>query len=179
VGLREGGSAAQLRRLRASRIEVAIIAIGGGLSYDLDGLASEVLLHGTPRLAVAAGHPLADRDWVNVADLEHETWIVGEAGSDGPQFGPWPTLRSEPRIAYALRDWPARLGLVAAGVGVALIPSLLTEALGHGIKALRVEDPRPLRRDVLAVTRAEPSGAAGAMVAALRRAAATLEDGTA
>ena len=179
VGLREGGSAAQLRRLRAARVQVAVIAVGGGLSYDLDGLEASVLAHGTPRLAVAADHPLADRGWVNVAELEHATWIVGEADESGPQFGVWPGLSGEPRVGHALRDWPARLGLVAAGLGVALIPSILAGALPAGVVALRVEDPRPLRRDVLAVTRVSPTAAAQAVVESLREAGASFADGVA
>ena len=177
ISLREGGSVAQLRRLRAGRIQVAVVAVGGGLDYELDDLEADVLLHGRPRLAVAADHPLADRGWVNVGELEHETWIIGEADASGPQFGVWPGLRGEPRIGHALRDWTGRLGLVAAGLGVALIPSLLADALPAGVVALRVEDPLPLRRDVLAVTRRSRSAAAEAVVDSLRETGASFADG--
>jgi DNA-binding transcriptional LysR family regulator len=168
VALREGGTVAQLRRVRAGRVHVAVIAAGGGLEYDLDDLEVDVLLQGAPLLAVAAGHRLAGRSWVNVAELRAETWIVGVADDDGPQFGPWPTLEREATIGHALRDWPARLGLVAAGLGVAVIPSLLADALPPGVRAVRVEDPRPLRREVLAVTRPGRPASVQALIDALR-----------
>ncbi|MDA0179057.1 LysR substrate-binding domain-containing protein [Solirubrobacter phytolaccae] len=168
IRLREGGSAAQLRRLRAGRVDVGVIAVGAGLDYALEDLRADVVVRGGALLAVGETHPFAGRTWVNVADLRGQTWIVGVADESGPQFGPWPTLDEEPRIAHALRDWPARLGLVAAGVGVAVIPSLLEHALPPGVRAIRVEDPRPFRREVLAVTRPDRSAAAQALIDALR-----------
>ena len=174
VRLAEGGTVAQLRRLRAGRLHVAVIAAGGGLDYDLDDLEVDVLLQGTLRLAVADTHRLAARAWVNVAELRDETWIVGEADDGGPQFGPWPTLDHEATIGHAVRHWPARLGLVAAGLGIAVIPSLLTEALPLGVRAITVEDPRPVRREVLAATRPGRSPSAQALIDALRSEASRL-----
>jgi len=168
VRLREGGSATQLRRLRAGRVDVAMIAVGAGLDYDLDDLVPEAVFRGGALLVVGETHPLAGRSWVNVADLHGQSWIVGVADEGGPQFGPWPTLDSEATIAHAVRDWPARLGLVAAGLGVAVIPSLLADALPPGVRAIPVEDPRPFRREVLAVTRPDRTPAVQALVDALR-----------
>ena len=168
VRLREGGSATQLRRLRAGRVDVAMIAVGAGLDYDLDDLKPEVVFRGGALLVVGETHPLAGRSWVNVADLHGQSWIVGVADEGGPQFGPWPTLDSEATIAHAVRDWPARLGLVAAGLGVAVIPELLADALPAGVQAIPVDDPRPVRREVLAVTRPDRTPAEQALVDALR-----------
>ena len=167
VRIREGGTEAQLRRLRAGRIAIAVIAVGFGLDYDLADLEVDLLLHGTPRLIVSAEHRFADRTWVNVAELRDESWIVGEADRSGPQFGTWPTLDGELTVAHSLRDWIARLGLVAAGLGVAVIPSGLLPALPPGVHALRVEDPRPFRRDVLAVTLPARSPSVEAVIGAL------------
>jgi DNA-binding transcriptional LysR family regulator len=174
VRINEGGSEAQLRRLRAGRAAIAVIAVGSGLDYDLDDLQVDLLLHGTPRVIVSADHRVADRGWVNVAELRDEVWIVGEADRSGPQFGTWPTLEGELTVAYSVRDWTARLGLVAAGLGVAVIPSLLVPALPPGIRALRVEDPRPFRRDVLAVTLPARSPSIDAVLSALYAEAARL-----
>jgi DNA-binding transcriptional LysR family regulator len=145
-----------------------VIAVGAGLEYELDDLVPDLLARGGPLLVVAGTHPFADRDWVSVGDLHGQTWIVGEADDSGPQFGPWPTLEDEPAIAHAVRDWPARLGLVAAGLGVAVIPSLLAGSLPPGVKAIAVEDPRPVRREVLAVTRPDRTPGEQVLVDALR-----------
>jgi DNA-binding transcriptional LysR family regulator len=174
IRISEGGTEAQLRRVRAGRTAIAVIAVGFGLEYDLDDLDVDLLLHGTPRLIVSAEHRLADRGWVNAAELHDEAWIVGEADRSGPQFGTWPTLEGELTVAHSLRDWTARLGLVAAGLGVAVIPSVFVPALPPGVRALRVEDPRPFRRDVLAVTLPDRSPSIDAVIGALHAEAARL-----
>ena len=174
IKIQEGGTIAQLRRVRAGRTHIAVIAAGGGLEYDLDDLEVDLLMHGTPRLIVSATHRFAERDWVNVAELRDETWIVGEADRSGPQFGPWPTLGDELTVAHSIRDWTARLGLVAAGLGVAVIPSLLTPALPPGIRAITVEDPRPFRREVLVATLPARSPSTQAVIDALHHEASRL-----
>ena len=176
VKIREGGTEAQLRRLRAGRIDVGVIAAGAGLEYDLGDLTFDQLMRGQAHLIVSAEHRFAERGWVNVADLEGERWIVGEADRSGPQFGAWPTLAGEPDIIYTLRDWTGRFGLVAAGLGVAVIPSLLLPALPARVRALRVEDPQPFRREVLAVTRPDRTPSIQTMIAAMREEAARLID---
>jgi DNA-binding transcriptional LysR family regulator len=176
VKIREGGTEAQLRRLRAGRIDIAVIAAGAGLECDLDDLMFDLLMRGHAHLIVSAQHRFAERGWVNVADLEDERWIVGEADGSGPQFGAWPTLGGEPNIVYTLRDWPGRFGLVAAGLGVAVIPSLLLPALPPHVHALRVEDPRPFRREVLAVTRPDRTPSTQTVIAAMHEEAARLID---
>jgi DNA-binding transcriptional LysR family regulator len=174
VKIHEGGTIAQLRRVRAGRTELAVIAAGGGLEYDLDDLQVDLLMHGAPRLIVSAKHRFAERGWVNVTELRDEAWIVGEAERSGPQFGPWPTLDHEVTIAHSIRDWTARLGLVAAGLGVAVIPSLLTPALPPGLRAITVEDPRPFRREVLVVTLPDRSPSTQVVIDALHHEASHL-----
>jgi DNA-binding transcriptional LysR family regulator len=168
IRLREGGSVAQLRRLRARQVDVAVVAIGGGLDYDLSDLVVDRLAAGELRLAVGEGHRFAARGWVDVGELEGERWIVGRSDATGPQFGAWPTLEEEPVIAHAVRDWPARLGLVAAGLGVALVPGMLAPAVPPGVRVIEVDDPRAIRREAVAVTRPDPGPGAAALVQALQ-----------
>ncbi len=73
-----------------------------------------------------------------------------------------------PRIAHAVRDWPARLGLVAAGLGLAVVPDMTAGTMPPGIQLVAVDEPHPVRRSVLAVTRPERSPSAVAVVQALR-----------
>jgi DNA-binding transcriptional LysR family regulator len=170
VSLWEAGSPAQLRRLRAGRIEMAVVAIGEGLpDYDFTGLRIEVVRTGRGLgVAVSTGHPLASRDQVHVADLAQEAWIVGAGGEGEPQFGAWPTLE-DPRVAYEARGWQTRLGLVAAGLGVSVLPGLAADTVPNGVKWLRVEDPAlVLERETVMVTAADASAAARAMLLAMR-----------
>jgi DNA-binding transcriptional LysR family regulator len=170
VTLWEAGSPAQLRRLRAGRIEVAVVAIGEGLpDYDFTGLRIEVVRTGRGMgVVVSTGHPLASREAVHVDDLAEQSWIVGAGGEGEPQFGAWPTLEA-PRVAYEARGWQTRLGLVAAGLGVSVLPGLAADTVPHGVKWLRVDDPAfVLKRETVMVTAADRSGGARAMLQAMR-----------
>ena len=71
-------------------------------------------------------------------------------------------------MSFAVRDWPTRLGLVSAGLGIALVPGIAAPAVPHGVRWIPVRDQGDgLRRQVCAVTTHDPSPAARAMVRAL------------
>lgn len=169
VNLWEASSPAQIRRLRAGRIEVAVVATGDGLpDYDLTGLRTEVVRTGRGLgIAVSTDHPLASRDEVHVDDLVREAWIVGAGGEGEPQFGAWPTL-ADPRVVHEVHSWQTRLGLVAAGLGVSVLPGLAADIVPHGVKWLRVNDPGlTQRRATVLVTAADRSAGASAVVHAM------------
>lgn len=176
VTLREGTTPSHLRRLRAGRLELAVIAVGPDMSYPLEDLRSDVLFEGGLLVAVAAAHRLAQRGTVEVGELEGESWIVGDADGGGPQFGVWPGMPGTPRIAHALRDWPARLGLVAAGAGLAVVPEGAAAMMPPGVRLVAIDDPDPPRRTALAVTRPDRSPGAAALVHALREEGALIPD---
>ncbi|GAA5167408.1 LysR family transcriptional regulator [Amycolatopsis dongchuanensis] len=170
VALAEGSTPTLLRQLRARRLGVAVIGVGAGLpDYDLGGLRQEVVFAGGLRVAVPAGHRLAGAGTVEVAELAGETWIAGEGANGDPQFRAWPTL-SDPVIGHVVRGWPARLGLVAAGLGLCLVPEVAALSIPAGVVTVAVEDPSWQDRVTLAVTAAEPAAEAVAVVTALRRA---------
>lgn len=176
VDLQEAASPVQVRRLRAGRVEVAVVAVGEGLpEQDLDGLRTETLrIPRGPGIAVGRGHRLADREAVDVADLDGETWIVGAGPAGEPQFGPWPGL-PDPHIAHEVRHWATRFGLVAAGLGITQVPGLAAESVPHDVYWLPVRDPAgPPDRSLLAVTAQSPSGAAAALVRAIREKSARM-----
>jgi DNA-binding transcriptional LysR family regulator len=169
VQLTEASTPAQLAAMRRGRMEVAIVATGDGLpEYDLEGLRLTALR--SPRgtgVAVAESHPFAVRERVEPAELEGQGWVVGPRSGDAPEFGAWPGI-AEPRITFTARDWPTRLGLVAAGLGIALMPGIAAEAVPRGVRWIPVhDDAGGLRRAVWAATNEHPSAAATAMVHAL------------
>jgi DNA-binding transcriptional LysR family regulator len=149
---------------------MAVVALGEDLpDYDFTGLRTEVVRTGRGLgVAVSTDHPLASLDEVHVDDLAREAWIVG-AGKEGePQFGAWPTLEA-PRVAYEARGWQTRLGLVAAGLGVSVLPGLAADTVPRGVKWLRVEDPAlVLKRETVMVTTTDTSASARAMLQAIR-----------
>lgn len=179
VDLTEAASPVQLRRLRTGRVEVAVVAVGEGLpEQDLDGLRTERLrIPRGPGVAVARDHRLADRDVVDVADLAGETWVVGAGPAGEPQFGPWPGL-ADPIVGHEVRHWATRFGLVAAGLGVTLVPGLAADSVPGDVRWLPVRDPAGHPdRSLLAVTAHNPSGAAAALVRAIREEAGRMTPG--
>ncbi|MBE1876679.1 LysR family transcriptional regulator [Myceligenerans pegani] len=178
VELREASTPALLRQLRAGRIDVAVLAVGPDLpAYDLGDLTTTHLVTGSGVLAVPRGHPFAGRASVRVEELATEDWVAGEGLRGDPQFGAWPTL-PEPRIAHRARDWHARLGLVAARLGITTIPELAVPGLPPDVVAVGVVDTAWQGRTAVAATRAVPSpgkrAGTGAVTAALRRTALDL-----
>ncbi|SDO53015.1 LysR family transcriptional regulator [Actinacidiphila guanduensis] len=174
VTLTEAGSPALLRRLRAGRIEVALISIGDGLpDYDLTGLQVERVCGGRGLgVAVSTAHPLAGRGTVDAEDLAGEAWIIGAGEQGAPQFEAWPTLKA-PNIVHEARSWTTRLGLVAANLGISLLPGLAADTLPRGVTWLRVHDPSFTRtRETVLLTQADRSPAASALVTAIHTEAA-------
>ena len=76
------------------------------------------------RLLVPAGHPLADRLAVSLAEFAGERWIHGwgEVGGVLDMLAAVSGFR--PRVACRSSDYRFMSALVGAGVGVALVPSL-------------------------------------------------------
>ncbi|KAA2265381.1 LysR family transcriptional regulator [Solihabitans fulvus] len=170
VALTEGPTPTLLRQLRAGRLAVAVIGAGAGLpDYDLAGLDQQIVFAGGLCVAAPAGHRLAGAGSVSVAELTGETWIAGEGAGGEPQFGAWPTL-TDPVIGHVVRGWPARLGLVAAGLGLCLVPEVAARSIPAGVVTVDVDDPSWLGRMVVALTAPAPGAEATAVVGALRRA---------
>jgi DNA-binding transcriptional LysR family regulator len=170
VQLMEASTPAQLRALRRGRLEVAVLARGAGLpAYDLDGLHVRELHTGRGAgVAVPESHPFAVRDWVDPGELAGQAWVAGASHGESPEFGPWPGI-AEPEVSFAVHDWPTRLGLVSAGLGIALVPGIAAPAVPNGVRWIPVRDQGDgLRRQVCAVTTHHPSPAAQAMVRALQ-----------
>ena len=171
VQLSEASTPSQLHALRRRRLEVAVLATGDGLpTYDLSGLQLTALPAGRGSgVAVADTHPFAARDSVSPDELEGQSWIVGPQGGDGPEFGAWPGI-AQPRVAFTARNWHTRLGLVAAGLGIALVPGLAAPTVPRGVRWIPVRTRHGLHRTLFAATLDEPSAPALAMVEALEEA---------
>lgn len=174
VQLSEASTPTLLGELRNGRLAVAVVAAGTGLpSYDLDGLVVRRIPAGDLCVAVWDGHRLATRAGgapaVPVDELAGERWVIGVGDRGDPQFTAWPTLR-EPVIAHRARSWPSRLGLVAAGLGICVIPEIAAASAPEGVTTVRVDDPGWPGRVTLAVTRADPTAEVRAALDALEAA---------
>ncbi|GAA1356429.1 LysR family transcriptional regulator [Saccharothrix algeriensis] len=102
-----------------------------------------------------AGHPLADRAVLVPQDLAGERWICQP---EGTICHDWlvNTVRGagmEPDLAYRIAEYDTQLALLAAGIGVALLPRLGRGPLPASVRAVPFT-PTPTRR-VFAVWRAQ------------------------
>ncbi|WP_371598027.1 LysR family transcriptional regulator [Streptomyces sp. NBC_00564] len=98
-------------------------------------------------LLVPAGHPFAGRAAVRREELKGERWICQPPGR---VCHDWllRTLRAagcEPDIVHQAEENPTLVALVAAGLGVSLIPRLGRGALPDGVVEIAL-DPVPVRR---------------------------------
>ncbi|MBA2806321.1 LysR family transcriptional regulator [Streptomyces sp. KM273126] len=98
-------------------------------------------------LLVPTGHPFAARRSVRRTDLKGERWICQPPGR---VCHDWlvRTLRAagcEPDIVHQAEENPTLVALVAAGLGVALIPRLGRGPLPAGVVEVSL-DPMPVRR---------------------------------
>ncbi|MFF7729715.1 LysR family transcriptional regulator [Streptomyces sp. NPDC008001] len=96
---------------------------------------------------VPEGHPLAGRERLDRSDLPHHRWICQPPGT---VCHDWlvRTLRAaghEPDLAYQAAENHTHVALVAAGLGIALMPRLGRGPLPEGVRAVPL-DPVPVRR---------------------------------
>lgn len=119
-----------LARLRAGTCDLAVafaypgVELGRG-EDDLSGLVSRHLLDDPSLVALPADHPRAHDEHLDLADLATETWIAGCPRCRGHLLSAAEGRGFVPDIAYATDDYVAVLSLVAAGLGVALLPGLV------------------------------------------------------
>ncbi|MBD8057735.1 LysR family transcriptional regulator [Cellulomonas sp. JH27-2] len=130
VTLDEAEPPEALRKLRSGECDVALafdypgVGLGRG-EDDLAGLVTRHLLDEPTLVALPASHPAAARDDLSLADLADEPWIAGCPRCRGHLLSSADACGFEPQIAYATDDYVAVLALVAAGLGVALLPDLV------------------------------------------------------
>lgn len=164
----EAGTPVLLQRLRSGAVDVAVLSVGHGLrTHDTSGLREELLVENDLRIAVPAAHRLAGQHRIDAEDLAGERWIVGSSRRGDPQFGAWPTL-AEPNVVHAVSSWPTRLGMVAAGLGVCVIPGIAALMVLAGVRVRPVDDPHWRGRATVVVTAVDRSAEVHTVIAALK-----------
>ncbi|MFI1468268.1 LysR family transcriptional regulator [Streptomyces wuyuanensis] len=100
---------------------------------------------------VPEGHRLADAESVSIADLADEPWIAGCPRCRRQLVAVCEESGFTPRIDFATDDYPAVVGLVGAGLGVAVLPELALESvLPKGARTVAVEPS--VHREIVALT---------------------------
>jgi DNA-binding transcriptional LysR family regulator len=114
-------------------------------------------------VALPAAHPLAAKPALTLADLREQDWVQTSAASPCARHVVRSCLAAgfEPNVTFESDDYETVQGLVAAGVGVALIPRLALRRVRFGI-VVRELSPRSPARKVVAATAGGPGVAPAA-----------------
>ena len=151
-------------RLRAGEFDLALLfEFPGVRERPTVGLRSTRLLDDPMHVALPASHPLAGKRSLRLADLSGEDWVQTSASSPCARHVVRSCLAAgfEPKATFESDDYETVQGLVAAGVGVALIPRLALTHVHPGI-VVRALAPRSPARKVTAATAGGPGVAPGA-----------------
>jgi DNA-binding transcriptional LysR family regulator len=154
--------------------EVGVVHSWGDVPLSIpDHVVTHDLTRDVADVLVPAGHRLAGRTRITPRDLADERWI---ATPDGTICREWLTRMHDgtgrlPTIGHQSTEFESHIALVAAGLGVALVPRLGRSALPDGVVAVALHDPVPTRQIAALVRRSmERSPAVEVVVAALRHA---------
>jgi DNA-binding transcriptional LysR family regulator len=173
-----------IQMLRAGELEVAIVFEFHNLSQaEWDRLYGGAELHplvdDPMYLALPLGHPLAHKPRVRLQDLSDELWI-----QEGNPRNPCGRLHQaacvnagfDPRIGFRSDDYNVVQGMVAAGVGVSLLPSFALANVRDDIVVRSLGKAAPARQ-IAAATLAGGyrSPATEAMLDILREVAAEFQ----
>lgn len=168
--LEETGSAELLAGLRAERLDVAFVRSG---LTGAEGLTVHPLLQEDMVAALPARHPLARRPRLTLRDLAPETLILYRrpdgrglydvivsacaAAGFAPQVG-----QEAPRIV-------STLNLVAAGLGITLVPASLSRLPLEGVTYRKLSGRPAVKVPLSVACRADERSAATAAFVALVR----------
>jgi DNA-binding transcriptional LysR family regulator len=151
-------------RLRAGEFDLALLfEFPGVRERPGAGLRTVALLEDPMHVALPAEHPLAAKPALTLADLRDQDWVQTSASSPCARHVVRSCLAAgfEPNATFESDDYETVQGLVAAGVGVALIPRLALTRVHPGI-VVRELAPRSPARKVVAATMAGPGVAPAA-----------------
>ncbi len=159
VTLAEGEPEEIAPRLRAAEFDLVLLYEFEGVGERLGaGIRRFELLEDPMRLALPGEHRLARRKRVKLEHLREEYWV--QTSRSGPcarhVVRCCHAAGFEPKVAFESDDYQTVQGLVAAGVGVGLIPQLALSAVRPDIRVTSLDPQSPVRRVFAATRRGAP-----------------------
>jgi DNA-binding transcriptional LysR family regulator len=157
ISLAEGEPEEIGPRLRAGEFDLVLLFEFDGVGERLEAGVRRFPLFDDPLdLVLPDGHPLGSREKLRLEDLREEAWVQTSVASPCARH----VVRSchaagfEPRVSFESDDYLTVQGLVAAGVGVALIPRLALTETREDIVIRELTPSSPVRRVFAATPRA-------------------------
>ncbi|WP_327351309.1 LysR family transcriptional regulator [Streptomyces sp. NBC_01304] len=120
---------------------------------DRSGLQWTPLMDDPLSVVVPEGHRLAGQTSVGLAELAAEPWVLGCLKTEAYLRRYAATAGFEPRVRASTTDYFFARSLVAAGVGVSLVPSVALAPELPEVRTVPIEPPRPARYIGIATAR--------------------------
>ncbi|KQT94736.1 LysR family transcriptional regulator [Marmoricola sp. Leaf446] len=143
--------------LLADEADVAVVVATAGVPASTDPrFEQHHLLEDPLDLLVATTHRLAGEESVHLGDLAQETWIMDRPGRPYHQLLQAACVAAgfSPAAAHVATEWDTGAALVAAGLGVSLVPRLAHLPADHAVVRIPLRGaPAPSRHILTGVRR--------------------------
>ncbi|MGE7391677.1 LysR family transcriptional regulator [Streptomyces sp. NPDC004126] len=175
IHVRETEAAESYELLSAGAVDLALSLAAHAPTARDTRFTRITLLEDPLDVALPPDHPLAAAPVLRLADLSADRWIYGGSG-------PWSEITRSacepagfvPEQAHSASGWTAILAMVEAGMGVALVPRMVS-ARASGVTVRTLTHDRPTRHVIAALRQGtEAAPALAQALKALQRAAASL-----
>ncbi len=145
VQLREMNNAPQFAALLANEIDIGFVRTEPRHLQDARKLRLRMLDHEPLLLALPASHPLATRDELHMGEVAGEAFVTQPREVAATLHEKLTTLANaagfQPRTVQQARQISGLLALVAAGLGVALVPATMRAVQLAGVSYVPLADP--------------------------------------
>jgi DNA-binding transcriptional LysR family regulator len=162
VRLDENTTRASLAALRDGRLDIALIRPAAG---ETEGLCCEKLLEERMLVAVPASHHFAARASIRLEELAQEPFVLYPRGNGQALYdaviGACQASGFSPRIVQEAPQMVSTISLVAAGIGMTLVPESMQQLHSNGVVYLPVKGTAPVASiHVVHIERPVPAGVA-------------------
>jgi DNA-binding transcriptional LysR family regulator len=160
----------QLPALREGRLQLGFLRPPA--PADSDGLVIEPVLHEAVVVALRRGHPLAGDRRVHLSELADEPLLIFRRDLEPTLYDSYMRLCADagitPRVLHEANPLHLIIGLVAAGLGFALLPASVRNLQRPDV-VYRPLEPQPPKVEVVAAWRRdEPSPVLRAFLGVMR-----------
>lgn len=142
--LQQMGTNEQLDALRAETIDAGVVRL---FRHQTDGLETMLFHQEAYAVVVPEDHPLAERDSVDLSEIEGEPLITFPRSVHPPLYDEWMRIFAShgfmPDIVQEVETKNAAQALAAAGMGIAIVPESLSSEARRGVRFLTLNGKYP------------------------------------
>lgn len=152
LSLTEALTPALIEHVHERNLDVAVVTDGPGGRGLPASLNCTHLLDDHLLLAVGRAHRLARRRAVFLREVIGDTFVTGSDTDENALLRAHRLDDFRPPSQVVVADWIGKLACVAAGIGIALVPQLVTPALPASVTTLKLRDEQAPYRRIVAIT---------------------------